>query len=308
MIKEGLAIDNLDNKDLEILCFINKYKFIRSQDFIYFYDNIKYYNYKIKPLEKAGLIRKFGWYYVLGINGKREIEKLGYKYNRIQYSNKFMARQKVISHFAAMYYNRTNIKFIPSIDLKDEKILTNTSRKYIGSISIDKTKYLAYYISKNHTKIYIRNLIYDVKKEKIYNNFIIFVEDIEKIDIQSFAFGKKKLYIVPMSEKNIKIIENIDKIDYQKIFKDKYKEKVYLSGHSFCEYYINESHFVYTMPLINPEKIVNIKYFTLENKHVKVDVLYSKNISPILLKNLNGVKLIPIDYSKYIQEEFKIYE
>ena len=276
-----MKIDNLDNKVLEILCFINKYKFIRSQDFIYFFDNVKYYNFKIKPLEKAGLIRKIGWYYVLGINGKKEIEKYGYKYNRIQYSNKFMARQKVISHFAAMYYKRPNIEFVPSLDLKDEKVLTNIARKYIGSISIDKTKYLAYYISKQHTKTYIRNLTYDVKKEKIYNNFIIFVEDIDKINIHDFVFGKNKLFIIPVDEKNINLLENIDKIDY---------------------------HFVYTMPLINPESLLNIKYFTQENKNIKVDVLYSKNISPMLFKNIKGVNFIPIDYSKYIQKEFRIYE
>ena len=308
MIKGGLEIDNLDNKDLEVLCFINKYKFIRSQDFAYLYNNKKYYNYKIKTLEKAGHIRKVGWYYVLGSNGRKQIEELGYKYNRLQYNDEFITRQKVISHFAAKYYKNKNIIFIPSIDLKDTRVLTATARKFIGSISIDNTKYLTYYISEKHTPIYIRHLLYDIKKEKLYNNFIVFVEDIDKIDIQSFVFGRNRLYIVSNNSESIKLIENIDKIDYQKVFTNTYKEKVYLSGHNFCDYYINESHFVYTMPLINPEKIINIKYFTLENKHIKVDVLYSKNISPILLKNLNGVKLIPIDYSKYIQEEFRTYE
>lgn len=298
----------LDEKDIEILVFLNKYRYVRSSDFAYLYSSKIYYKRVLKFLESNKYIRKEGWYYVIGINGIKKLKELGYKYYRRQSNKAFTERQKIISHFAARYYHNSNLTFLPSVDLKDKEVLTITARRYIGVLTINQKKYLTYYISSRHTQRYIQSLIYDIRKERIHKEFIVFVEDIGKINMNDFVFGKDKIYIIPQTEENIHIIENINKINYPELFKKVYKDKVYLSGHTFCEYYINQEHFVYTLPLIDTEQLSTIKYFLLENKNKQVDILYSKNIPLLKIGKIEGANYIPVDYGKYIKEEFNCYE
>lgn len=298
----------LDEKDIEILVFLNKYRYVKSSDFSYLYSSKIYYKKVLKFLESNKYIKKDGWYYVVGSNGIKKLKELGYKYYRRQSNKAFTERQKIISHFAARYYNNSNIKFLPSVDVKDKEVLTITARRYIGVLKINQKEYLTYYISSKHTQGYIRTLIYDIRKERIHKEFIVFVEDIGKINMNDFVFGKDKIYIIPKIEENIHIIENINKINNPELFKRMYKDKVYLSGHTFCEYYINQNHFVYTLPLIDTEQLSTIKYFLLENKNKQVDILYSKNIPLLKIGKIEGVNYIPVDYGKYIKEEFNCYE
>ena len=219
-----------------------------------------------------------------------------------------MERQKIISSFAARYYENQKVQFIPSIDIKDKHIYTITSRRYIGVLKIDKIEYLTYYISKNQTKQYVQNIVYDIRKERKYRQVVVFVEDIKMVDLDEFVFGLDKLYIIPYTEENIKLLENINNIDYSKMFEKEYKEKVYLSAYEGCNYYTKSNRFVFEMPFIDTEKLMSINYFLQENEDKDVDIIYSKNISLLTIGKLRKANYKAVDYSKYVKEECILYE
>ena len=303
-----IIIEVLNEKDLEILLFVKKYKYVKVSDFKYLYANKQYYQTKIKHWINNNYLRKIKWYIVLGAEGKKYLENLGYKCSRISYEKTYIERQKIISSFAARYYNNKKIKFIPSIDLKDKQIFTITSRRFIGILNIDKTDYLTYYITKKHDDRYVQSVIYDIRKETKLKNVIVFVEDLKKIDINNFVFGLDKLYIILTTENNIHLLERIHRIDYQKLFFKIYKENVYLSEYAFCDYYTKSRLYIFPLIFIDTEKLSIIKFFLMENKDEKVDILYSKNISLLAIGKLKGANYKPIDFEKYVQGEFNIYD
>lgn len=303
-----IIIEVLNEKDLEILLFVKKYKYVKVSDFKYLYANKQYYQTKIKHWINNNYLRKIKWYIVLGAEGKKYLENLGYKCSRISYEKTYIERQRIISSFAARYYNNKKIKFIPSIDLKDKQIFTITSRRFIGILNIDKTDYLTYYITKKHDDRYVQSVIYDIRKETKLKNVIVFVEDLKKIDINNFVFGLDKLYIIPTTENNIHLLERIHRIDYQKLFFKIYKENVYLSEYAFCDYYTKSRLYIFPLIFIDTEKLSIIKFFLMENKDEKVDILYSKNISLLAIGKLKGANYKPIDFEKYVQGEFNIYD
>lgn len=290
------------------MLFVKKYKYVKVSDFKYLYANKQYYQTKIKHLINNNYLRKIKWYIVLGSEGKKYLENLGYKCSRISYEKTYIERQRIISSFAARYYNNKKIKFIPSIDLKDKQIFTITSRRFIGILNIDKTDYLTYYITKKHDDRYVQSVIYDIRKETKLKNVIVFVEDLKKIDINNFVFGLDKLYIIPTTENNIHLLERIHRIDYQKLFFKLYKENVYLSEYAFCDYYTKSRLYIFPLIFIDTEKLSIIKFFLMENKDEKVDILYSKNISLLAIGKLKGANYKPIDFEKYVQGEFNIYD
>lgn len=307
-VKVVIRIELLNEYDIEILLFVNKYKFVKVSDFKYLYPYKYYYKFKVRTLVENNYLRKIKWYVVLGFEGKKYLESLGYNCSKISYEKTFVERQKIISSFAARYYKNENVKFIPSMDLKDKQIFTITSRRFIGILNIDKTDYLTYYITKEHDNRYVQSVIYDIRKEHKYKNVIVFVEDLNKIDINNFIFGIDKLYIIPNTENNIHLLEKIHRIDYQELFSNVYKDNVYLSEYDFCDYYTKAGLFIFPLPFIDTEKLSTIKYFLLENKNKKVDILYSKNISLLATGKLKGANYKPIDFDKYVKGDFNIYD
>lgn len=302
-----IIIEVLNEKDLEILLFVRKYKYVKVSDFKYLYSNKQYYQTKIKYFITNNYLRKIKWYIVLGFEGKRYLENLGYKCSRISYEKTYIERQKIISSFAARYYNNKKIRFIPSVDIKDKQIFTTTSRKYIGVLNIEGLDYLTYYITKEHTHQYIQSVIYDIRKERKFKNIVVFVEDLKMIDINKFVFGLDKLYIIPITEDNIHLLEQINRIDYQKLFSKLYKDSVYLAEYSFCDYYSKSKIYIFPLLFIDTEKLSIIKYFLMENNE-KVDIVHSKNISLLAIGKLKGANYKAVDFEKYIQGEFNIYD
>ena len=87
---------------------------------------------------------------------------------------------KNISRIATITIN-SNIEFVPSWKLKNKEIFTETARKYIGEANYNDNKYLVYYIDKTKDWIYERQIISDIKKSAYYKNFIIFLDDLNRI-------------------------------------------------------------------------------------------------------------------------------
>lgn len=127
-----VLIDNiLDDKDMEVLLFVNKYKYVKVSDFKYLYNMKQFYRTRLKILLNNSYLRKIKWYVILGKNGKIYLESLGYKCPRTPYEKSFVERNKIISSFAAYYKNNPRVNYIPSVDLKDKDIFTITSRRFI---------------------------------------------------------------------------------------------------------------------------------------------------------------------------------
>lgn len=103
------------------------------------------------------------------------------------------------------------IKFIAKyqyLNVKDAKYFFNSSRYYRNRIKalIDKKflrkikwtlvningfEYLTYQILEQHDNKYIESVAYDIQKEMKYGNFIILVNDINRINLDEFAFWKE---------------------------------------------------------------------------------------------------------------------
>ena len=92
------------------------------------------------------------------------------------------------------------VQFIPSFSIKDKECLTITGRRFIGELYINKHKYLAYYISEKNDKKYITSVIYDIEKERQYGNIIVFVNDINRINMENFVTGHNSTIIIEDNE------------------------------------------------------------------------------------------------------------
>ena len=171
--------------------FLYEYHFLKCCDAKFLFNTSEYYRRQISDLLNNDYIKKHKTgTYILSDNGKRYLKSLGYDFStKMAYSKKYIERQILISYIAAVLFYKTNVKFIPSFKLKDKEIFTIKSRRYIGSVVINKKEYLTYYISKRQDKKYIDSVFYDIQKEKEYKSIIIFTEDISKIDLSQFCFG-----------------------------------------------------------------------------------------------------------------------
>ncbi len=61
---------------------------------------------------------------------------------------------------------------------------------------------MTYQILKEHDNKYIESVAYDIQKEMKYKNIIILVNDINRINLSDFAFGKNQILVVGDKENN----------------------------------------------------------------------------------------------------------
>lgn len=294
----------------DFLVFLYEYHFLKYSDAKFLFNTSEYYRRQISDLLNNDYIKKHNTgTYILSDNGKRYLKSLGYDFGtKMAYSKKYIERQILISYIAAVFYNNSNINFIPSFKLKDKEIFTIKSRRYIGSIVINKKEYLTYYISKKQDKKYIDSVFYDIQKEKDYNNIIIFTEDISKIDLNQFCFGLKEVLIIENTLNNLVKINYINKVHWSRIIHNLYQNKVFISEYNFCDYTDKKNIFVSCFYFIDTEKINLLKYFLRENKDKKIDIICSRDLLDILKSEIPNQNYYLIDFDSFIKGEFNIYE
>ena len=290
--------------------FLYEYHFLKCSDSIFLFNTSEYYRRQISDLLNNDYIKKHSTgTYILSDNGKKYLKSLGYDFStKMAYSKKYIERQVLISYIAAVLFYKSNIKFIPSFKLKDKEIFTIKSRRYIGSIVINKKEYLTYYISQKQNKKYIDSVFYDIQKEKEYKNIIIFVEDISKIDLNQFCFGLKEVLIIESSLNNLDKLGYISKVNWSQIIQSLYQDKVFISEYNFCDYTDRKRKFVSCFYFIDTEKINLLKYFLKENKDKKVDIICSRECLVLLEKEMPNQNYYPIEFDSFIKGEFNIYE
>lgn len=295
------------NKDeIELVKFIARFQYLSIKDVQYFFDST-YYPKRITKLVQNNILRRYKKYLVLAENGKYFVQTLGQEATQLRYDKKYTERLKFISHLAVIYRKEAFVKFIPSFEIKDKNIFTETSRKYIGILKIFGTSYLTYHIAKEHTQKYINSVIYDLQKESNYKNIIVLIDNINRINFSDFIFGFNSLIVCEDTDEQLKKLAYIQQINWQKAVQNLYNN-VHISEYNFCDYTNNKNKYISTFYMLDTEKINRINMFLKNNENKKIDIISSEEESLILRKLLLQVNYNTINLSEFIDRNVRIYD
>lgn len=296
------------DEEKELVRFIARYQCLKVSDAKRFFVSYKYYRSRIKSLIDKKILRKIKWYLVLGDFGIEYAKELGFEYNKLNRNKQYMQRVMRISNLAAYYHNCKTVKFTPSFSMKDRECYTFTGRRYIGVFNISRIKYLTYYISEDRDKRYIASIAFDIEKEMEYKNFIIFVNDINRINLEDFAVGKNSVLIIEDNEENREKLKYLHRINWSRVLKDYFKEEIAIASYMFCDYtdYINK--YISTFYFVDAQKIIVIKHFLDVNEEkAESTIICRKELESILRMMLPNGNYVSIDLDKYINKERRIW-
>ena len=289
----------LSKNDIELLEFLKKYKFMLASESKRIYKSKGYHYKRLKALEKERYIKRIDRYYIgLDIEGTKLLKNMGYDYNRICRRKDYQNRVKEIVKIATLTLD-SNIEFIPSWELKNNAIFTETARKYIGELIYQQKKYVSYYISKDKENVYIKQVINDIQKTIEYNNVIVFMENINILNKSNryFIFGKASTLIINVNKTNLERMRYIQKADLYEVLKQIYENKeILLSNWKKADYMTEDKQYIFLIPFIDTEKLHKLNIF-YNNKisNRKIDILTLKEnkrkIEEILSNNTNIIEL-----------------
>lgn len=295
-------------EEKSLIRFIASFEYLNEKDTKFFFSTENYYKKRLKSLVEKRYLRKIGENYVLGDVGIAYVKSCEWKYISLTRNKRYIPRLLFISHLAAFYKKCKNIDFIPSKDLKDREVFTTTSRKFVGIIEIDGIQYFAYHISEENEKAYISAVAYDIQKEQNIRNTILFINDLNRIRLDDFAFGNNQVLVMKDTVENEEKLKYLNRVKWSKIIKKYYNNKVFLSGYSFCDYTDYKSIYVSVFNFIDTEKINRIKQFLRENNNKKADIICSPEIEIILRKEIPEAKFVVVDLEQYTDKEKRYYD
>lgn len=278
----------ISKEDEEVIKYLAKYKIMSVEDTKVIYNSKWYHRKRIKRLIEEGYIKKYKFYYIeLDRKGRSLAGITGKDYIKNKSNSSFMERLKQISNIATITID-SNIKFIPSWEMKDKEIYTDAARKYQGKIVMNNKEYLVYYISDKKEKRYIHQLLYDINKVMEYENIIIFVDSFEKIkdELKYFKFGKSHTYIIVNSKDNKDLIKKHNDIDFYELVKKIYGEdkQILVSDWSVADYLLGNSHYIANMLFVDTERLNEIRWFFEENTNTNkvIDIITLKENEEII--------------------------
>lgn len=297
-----------NNEEITLIKFIAKFQYLSVNDVQYFFSTKKYYRKRITNLVEKKYLRRTKLNLVLDRLGIEYAKLLNFEYNPLNRNKKYLPRLLYISNLGAFYHKCSTISFTPSFSIKDKKIYTITSRKFIGIFSINSIEYLIYHISSNHDSKYIMSVIYDIQKEHKYKNIIVLIDDLNRINIQDFVFGNNQVLIIEDTEENREKLKYLNSINWSKIIERYYKNKVYIAGYNFCDYTDYQTKYISFFYFFDTEKINRIKYFLRENKNKNADIICNAELKAEIHKELPTAHYIVVDLENYIDKERKVYD
>lgn len=259
-----------------------------------------YHRKRLKVLEQEKYIRRVNRLYIkLDDKGTRMVKEFGYNYSFTCRKKKYIDRLNEIARIAALTIN-SNIKFIASWDLKDSRIYTQTSRKYLGKLKYQDKEWIVYYISKEKHITYISQTINDIQKIMDYKNVLIFIENMNILsEKQKFVFGKDSTIIVNPTIENLAIFKELEGRDLYNIIKSIYQNKeILLSNWKKAEYMTEDRTYIVVMPFIDTEKLYKLKMFYKNNPNInrKIDIItLRENKDKIYEILINKVNIIELD-------------
>ncbi len=258
--------NNISKEDFETLEFLLKYKMLKIEDASLIYKTKRYYRQRINKLIDKGYVKRYKNYIVLDKKGRKELNKIGFDYIKNIKNEAYMERLRNIASIATLSIN-SNIKFIPSWDIKEKDKYTETARRYIGKLIIEDREYLTYYISDKKEHIYIKQLLFDANKAINYDELIIFVENYDVINkkYSNLSFGKKNTYIIQNNSLNKELLREMNSINIHDLLESLYEKEVLISDWDKADYLLEDGRYIIYMPFINTEKITSINWYYLEN-------------------------------------------
>ncbi len=295
-----------NEEEISLIKFIAKYQYLNVSDAKYFFNSSRYYRNRIKNLIDKNFLRKIRWMLVLGKSGIQYVKLLNFEYNKSNKNAKYRERLLKLSNMAAFYHNCNTVDFTPSFAIKDKRVFTTTGRRFIGIFNINGFEYLAYQILKEHNSKYIESVAYDIQKEMKYKNIIILIDDINRINLNDFAFGLNRILVIKDNEINKEKLKYLHSIRWKEII-DKCYKGAYLSEYSFCEYTNNKDKFINTFYFIDTEKITRLKSFIRENSTKKAYIICNTELETKLRKELPSANYCVVDLEQYIDKERRYY-
>lgn len=298
----------MNKEEISLIRFVAEYQFLNIKDAKYFFKTQDYYRRRIKHLIDKKLLRKIKLNLVLGELGIEYAKLFNFDYNKSNRNEKYIDRLIRVASIGAYYQQSDTTNFTPSFAIKDKSIFTSTARRFIGIFEINGIEYLTYQISKEHDDRYITSVAYDIQKEKNFKNFIILIDDINRINASDFVFGINQILIIEDTIQNREYLQYLNSINWHKVIDNYFKNDVILSEYNFCDYTNKKNQYFSTFYFIDTEKINRIKYFLRENENKTQIIFCNKNIEDELKRYLPTAKYIPIDLEQYIDKERIFYD
>ena len=296
----------INEDEISLIKFISKYQYLNVNDAKYFFNSSRYYRNRIKDLIDKNFLRKIRCSLVLGKSGIQYVQALNLEYNKLNKNEKYRERLLRLSNIAAFYHNCNTVDFIPSFDIKDKQVLTTTGRRFIGIFDVNGFEYLAYQILKEHDKKYIESVAFDIQKEWKYKNFIILVDDINRIDLNYFSFGNNRTLVIEDNEENREKLKYLHSVRWKEVV-DKCYNRVYLAKYNFCEYTNDKNRFINTFYFIDTDKIARFKLFMRESPSKRADIICNAELETILKNEMPNANFCVVDLENYIDKEIRYY-
>lgn len=268
-MSEGIR---LQNRDIELLIFLGKYKIISLDNTRYIYETVTYQEKRMVVLAKHNYIRRLRHRYItLGIKGREYLLENGFEIRNHCRNENNVERLNVISDIASSLI-QDNLNFIPSWNMKKEDEPTTHSRRYIGKLEYNnQEEFLVYAIYDGKDDKYIKSIYYDIRKENGYANAMIFTKDIEKIILheKGFYFGNRYTVLVPYNDYGKFLLRNNYEIRRSIYLRIDEMYKVELSDFKLADLKLYDNNYVVIMPLINMETLAKLYYYYNESEESK---------------------------------------
>ncbi len=261
----------LQNRDIELLIFLGKYKIISLDNTKYIYETKTYQEKRIVLLAKHDYVRRLKHRYItLGSKGKEYLLENEFEVRNHCRNENNMERLNVISDIASCL-TQDNLIFTPSWNMKKEDEPTTYSRRYIGNLDYNEENFLVYAVYEGKDDKYIKSIYYDIKKENGYANVMIFTNNIEKIVLheKGFYFGNKYTILIPYNEYGKFLMRNNYAIRHSIYLRIKEMYDVELSDFRLADLKIDDDNYIVIMPLINMEILARLHYYFNENDNYK---------------------------------------
>lgn len=152
------------------------------------------------------------------------------------------------------------------------------------------------------------SIIYDIQKEKKFKNIIVLVNDINRINLNDFAFGINEVLIIEDNKKNREKLKYLHSINWSKIINDNFRNRLFFSEYNFCDYTDYKNKYVSTFYYLDTEKINRIKYFLRENKNKNAHIICNSELETEIKKELPNANYIVVDLEDYIDKERNVYD
>ena len=287
--------EKLSKEDIKVLEFLSKYKLLKVEDARLIYKTNRYYRKRINNLIDKKYVKRYKSYIMLDKNGRKEVNMIRKSYIKNIKNEAFMERLKNIARLATISID-SNVKFIPSWDMKEKNIYTETARKYLGKLKMENKEYLVYYISASKKHIYIKQLLFDIKKATNYNDIIIFVDKLDVINSKysNMVFGKENTYIILNSNENKEIIKKYENINFHELLEIIYEEEIMISNWELADYLLQDGTYIVNMLFINTEKLEKINWYYDENTNInkKIEIITLEENEEKIKEILNNKCLI----------------